>query len=142
MSYGYEPTTQDLNEEILKRGFTLVLPQLLPDKNLSWHIWDGTESSLKKRGKVQEPVLGEVVAPEKIDIAIVPALHLNRAGYRLGQGGGSYDRALSSISAWSVALIYPHEITSEELPVESHDWPVNAAATPDLLIRFSHPIAG
>ena len=142
MSYGYEPSTHELNQEIVRRGFTLLLPQLLPDKNLSWHIWDGSESSLKKRGKVMEPVFGEEVAPDTIDVVIVPALHLNRAGYRLGQGGGSYDRALSAMSAWSVALIYPHEITSEELPIESHDQPVNAAATPDLLIRFSHPIVG
>jgi len=137
LSYDFEPSTVELNAEILRRGLTLVVPRMLPDNDLSWHVWDGSEQSLKKRGKVKEPVLGAEVNPEEIDVVIVPALHVNRNGYRLGQGGGSYDRALAKMQAWSVALIYPHEITSEHLPVDSHDQPVNAAATPDLIIRFT-----
>jgi 5-formyltetrahydrofolate cyclo-ligase len=142
VSYEFEPSTVAINNEIMQRGLTLVLPRRLPDNDLTWHRWDGSEERLRKRGKVREPILGDEVEPSEIDIAIVPALHINRAGYRLGQGGGSYDRALSKMSAWSVALIYPHEITSEALPIESHDLPVNAAATPDLLIRFTLPIDG
>jgi len=142
LSYEFEPATADINNEILRRGLTLVLPRLLPDNDLSWHIWDGSEKTLCKRGKVYEPTSPESIDPSTIDVVIVPALHINRSGYRLGQGGGSYDRALANMKAWSVALIYPHEITSEPLPVETHDQPVNAAATPDLIIRFARPIDG
>ena len=142
LSYEFEPATEDINKEILRRGLTLVLPRLLPDNNLSWHIWDGSQNTLRKRGKIYEPTSPESIDPSALDVVIVPALHINRSGYRLGQGGGSYDRALANMKAWSVALIYPHEITSEPLPVDNHDQPVSAAATPDLIIRFARPIDG
>jgi len=142
LSYESEPSTVEINQEILRRGLTLVLPRLAPDKSLTWHEWDGSEKSLRKHGKIYEPTTEVMVDAASIDIAIVPALHINRSGYRLGQGGGSYDRALVNMKAWSIALIYPHEITSEPLPVEAHDQPVNAAATPDLIIRFARPIVG
>ena len=71
------------------------------------------------------------------DLVIVPALHIDQHGNRLGQGGGSYDRALKNLSAYSIALVYAGELTSEEIPSEPHDCKVNAAATPELLVRFT-----
>ena len=72
-----------------------------------------------------------------IDLIIVPALRIDRSGYRLGQGGGFYDRALADIHAFSIGLIHPDEISSEDLPREPWDIPLNAAATPDLVLRFT-----
>ena len=77
-----------------------------------------------------------------IDAVIVPALLIDRRGFRLGQGGGSYDRALAELKSrsphlWSVALVYDGEITGNDLPIEAHDVPIHAVATPELIIRFS-----
>ena len=55
----------------------------------------------------------------------------------MGQGGGSYDRALARTLAWKVALVGAHEITNSKLPIETHDQKVDAAATPGLLLRFN-----
>ena len=66
----------------------------------------------------------------------MPALRIDRDGYRLGQGGGYYDRALPLMSGWKIALVHSGEVTSEVLPRETHDIAVNAAATPDLIVRF------
>ena len=137
ISYGYEPETRDLNSAIIKRGIELVLPATQKDNSLLWYLWDGNETSLKKRGKVLEPHLGTPVDSSTIDLFIVPTLHVNRSGYRLGQGGGSYDRALAGSTAWKIGLIYSHEITAEEIPVEPHDQKLDAAATPEMIVRFS-----
>jgi 5-formyltetrahydrofolate cyclo-ligase len=67
---------------------------------------------------------------------IAPALHIDSQGFRLGQGGGYYDRALSEINAWTVALIFPEESSEELLPRESHDVAVNAYATYEKIVRF------
>ena len=67
---------------------------------------------------------------------IIPCLHVNREGFRLGQGGGSYDRALSKMRAFRIGLIYSGEITNEDLMIEPHDQKLNAVATPELLVRF------
>ena len=136
LSYGDEPTTIDLNQAILESGKTLLLPRMLADKDLEWVAWNGEGSQLKQVSKNLWEPIGPSVADSEIGAVIVPALHINRAGYRLGQGGGSYDRALARISAWKVGLIYASELTSEALPVEPHDQRLNAAATPTLIVRF------
>ena len=79
---------------------------------------------------------GPAVSDSVIEAIIVPALHVDREGNRLGQGGGSYDRALSQMRAWRIGLIYSSEITNEPLPIEAHDQQLDAVATPELTVRF------
>jgi len=136
-SYGDEPGTSDINQELIKRGVTVLLPKLLADNDLEWVRWDGNENSLAANGKVLEPHGFAFTDVDSIDVVIVPALHIDRSGNRLGQGGGSYDRALSKLRCWKIALVHHGELTSDPLPVDEHDQKVNAAATPDLIARFS-----
>jgi 5-formyltetrahydrofolate cyclo-ligase len=121
ISYGLEPDTKQLNEKLSQLGKKLLTPKMLPDKDLEWRTADNQ------------------IYTGKIDVIILPALHIDRNGNRLGQGGGSYDRALARTEAWRVALVYPGELSSEEIPVESHDQKVNAAATAEILVRFTTP---
>jgi 5-formyltetrahydrofolate cyclo-ligase len=134
-SYGDEPSTQILNKEIIKLGKKLLLPRVLKDLDLEWVAWSGDEKELTKKGKFFEPK-GEAVNSDLIDLVIVPCLHVNRSGYRLGQGGGSYDRALAKMRAYRIGLIYTGEITNEDLLVEDHDQRLSAVATPELIVRF------
>jgi 5-formyltetrahydrofolate cyclo-ligase len=131
-----EPNTQDLNRELLKKGVTLLLPRV-DGKVLQWVQWSGDTKELLKTKKLLEPIGPPVTDISSIDVVIVPALHIDREGYRLGQGGGYYDRALPSITGWKVGLVHSGEITGEPLPREDHDVRLSAAATPDLIIRFS-----
>ena len=135
VSYGYEPSTVELNKFLIKSGKTLLLPRVNQD-HIDWIYWDGDQSKLVEKKKILEP-LGDVVTElPKIDVVIVPALRIDRDGYRLGQGGGYYDRALPTMSGWKIALVHSGEVTSEILPRETHDIAVDAAATPDLIVRF------
>ena len=134
VSYDLEPDTTILNAEILKLGKTLLLPRMDIDRSLSWIPWDGREELLTRTKNYQEPQ-GQAFEGE-IDLYIVPALAVDKHGYRLGQGGGSYDRALAGATGWKIALINENELLAEPLPVESHDQPVNAVATPSRLVRF------
>jgi 5-formyltetrahydrofolate cyclo-ligase len=136
ISYGDEPSTQELNAAILALGKTLLLPRI-SGVNLEWIQWSGDESQLRANKKILEPVGPEFKDLTDIDLMIVPALRIDRAGYRLGQGGGFYDRALEHQKAWTIGLIHPDEISGQDLPRESHDIPLAAAATPDLILRFT-----
>lgn len=121
-SYGDEPDTFALHEALKEQGKTIYLPRLNPDKTLTW-LEDG-----------------QVVTPAKlktIDVIIVPALAIDSRGVRLGQGGGSFDRALIDLSGWKVALIDHVCFTDEELPEEIHDVRMDAVATERELKRFS-----
>jgi 5-formyltetrahydrofolate cyclo-ligase len=137
LSYGTEPDTSDLNRLIISKGIDLVIPAMQSDMTLTWHPWNGEITALKKRGKIFEPTAEEIIDPATIEVVIVPTLHVNRSGFRLGQGGGSYDRALPLIPGWKIGLIYSGELTAEELPIESHDQKLDAVATPEMIVRFT-----
>ena len=136
MSYGDEPDTSQLNRQLIAAGKTLLLPRISGD-DLEWVRWNGNADDLQEKKKIREPK-GEVFSElEKVAVIIVPALRIDRSGYRLGQGGGYYDRALPQLSAWSIGLIHPDEISSTDLPREPWDVPLDALATPDLVLRFT-----
>jgi len=139
-SYGFEPQTNDLNAELIRRGKSLLLPRTLSNNDIEWIRWDGRVESLKKRGKILEPVGPKFEEETQIDVVVVPALAIDPRGNRLGQGGGSYDRALARTDAWKVGLVGASELTHQQLPAEEHDQLLNAAATPTLLIRFNQDV--
>ena len=60
---------------------------------------------------------------------LAPALAVDGKGRRLGQGGGSYDRALARTSAPVLAVVFDDEVI-DEVPAEQHDRPVTGALTP------------
>jgi 5-formyltetrahydrofolate cyclo-ligase len=134
-SYGDEPETAGLNQELLNLGKELVLPKVRPDMNLDWISWNGTTQELTKRFNFFEPT-GDPISAAQIDFVIIPCLHVTRSGHRLGQGGGSYDRALSAMRAFKLGLIYSGEITAEPMPIQAHDQKLDAVATPEIIVRF------
>jgi 5-formyltetrahydrofolate cyclo-ligase len=134
LSYGFEPDTSNINQEIIDSGRKLLLPRMLSDMSLEFIPWSGDKNALQTTGQIQEPV-GEPFTGA-IDVMILPALAIDKSGNRLGQGGGSFDRALLKFSGWSVALINQSELL-ENLPAEAHDKRVAAALTEIGLIRFN-----
>jgi len=119
-SIGTEPDTQELNQAIIAAGKTLLLPRI-NEEVINWVRWDGTSENLNVNGKFQEPV-GEIFSElDLIDLVLVPALAVDPDGYRLGQGGGFYDRALPELRAWKHAVVYNFERMEHDLPRDSWD---------------------
>jgi 5-formyltetrahydrofolate cyclo-ligase len=106
-----------------------LLPVLREDDDLDWARYDGRLE--RGRRGLQEPVgprLG-VDAIAFAQVLLVPALCVDRQGYRLGRGGGSFDRALARATGMTVALLHDGELV-DEVPREPHDVPVQAVVTP------------
>lgn len=61
-----------------------------------------------------------IVEKEEIDLLIVPGLAFDSNGYRLGFGGGYYDRFLVNYEGNTVSLAFPIQQV-DKLPIESHD---------------------
>ena len=135
LSYEVEPSTEEINQAFLRSGKKLYLPRINGDL-LEWVSWNGEQSSLRVKKKILEPLGDAITDLSVISAVVVPALRIDQSGYRLGQGGGYYDRALPSFEAWKIGLVYPGELSSEQLPHEPHDIALDAAATPSVLIRF------
>ena len=132
-SIGTEPDTHGLIFGLWKRGSYVVLPVLRPDGDLDWASYEGPDSLAPgPRGLLEptEPARGPATVA-RADVVLVPALAVDARGYRLGRGGGSYDRALARVSAQvpTIALLYDDELLPT-VPTEAHDQRVRLAARP------------
>jgi 5-formyltetrahydrofolate cyclo-ligase len=110
----------------------LWLPVLRPDRDLDWAAYDGSlvagPAGFAAPGG---PRLG-VAAITSAEVVFVPAVAVDRAGHRLGRGGGSYDRALARVRPGVpvLALLYPGEWL-DRVPTHDHDQPVSGVVLPD-----------
>ncbi len=129
LSVGTEPGTADLLEALAQAGVEVLLPVLLPDGDLDWaRAGEGLQVGPHRLLESTGTRLG----PDSVGactLVVVPALSVDRAGVRLGRGGGSYDRALRRSAGRTVALLHDGEAV-RALPAEEHDVPVHAVVTP------------
>lgn len=73
---------------------------------------------------IKEPEKGEVTEKSEIDLCIVPGIAFDEDGYRIGYGGGYYDRFLKDIKAYTVGICFK-ELKAESIPKEENDISVN-----------------
>jgi 5-formyltetrahydrofolate cyclo-ligase len=127
-----EPPTLPLLAALRERGVRVLLPILRDDLDLEWADYDGDPAHLcaGARGVLQPPgpSLGLHGIAEAA-LVLAPALAVDAAGRRLGQGGGSYDRALTRSSAPVLAVVFDDELL-DSVPVQPHDRPVGGTLTP------------
>ena len=124
-SYGTEPSTHALNAAIIAAGKTLLLPRINGEV-LDWVEWNGSTETLEPYGKFHQPTGETVTQLDSIDLVLVPALAIDHDGYRLGQGGGFYDRALPQLRAWKHGVVYTYEKMEHDLPREKWDIPMDS----------------
>ncbi len=141
VSVGTEPGTGPLLEALEARGVETLLPVLCSDGDLDWARYTGAAGlAAAPRGLVEPlaPPLG-VQAVARAEVLVVPALAVDRQGYRLGRGGGSYDRVLARLVGRDVsvvALLHDGEVVDLPVPREPHDRPVHAVALPSGVLRL------
>ena len=117
----------------------LLLPSLMPDRDLDWAAYDGVLAAGPPPARLLEPAgprLG-VEAIATAEIVLVPAVTVDQSGVRLGRGGGSYDRALARVpvGTFVCTLLYDDELL-DRVPADAHDRPVTAVATPGGVTRL------
>ncbi len=122
----------DLRELIPTDGKTIVLPLVQGSGQLSFHAVNNLSELHRGSFGIQEPdpKIHQEVAPEDIDLILVPGLAFSRRGERLGYGGGFYDRILSHIDTRTktLGIAFDFQITDPGFS-EQHDVPVNGVLT-------------
>lgn len=133
---GTEPETGLLIPSLLDRGKRVALPRLVAGHGMQVHLYCPDRPLVPHPFGLLEPDEGcTLVSPEQIDLALVPALCYDRRGFRLGLGGGYYDRWLPRYRGVTVGLCRDLFL-QEQLPTQSHDRPVDVVITPRELLRI------
>jgi 5-formyltetrahydrofolate cyclo-ligase len=128
---GGEVPTLPLLDALVADGRRVLLPITLDDMTLDWADYTGAGDLVPARLGLLEPT-GPRLGPTAIadaEAILVPALAVDRAGRRLGQGGGCYDRALPHATGRVIAVVADDEVL-DRVPTEPHDLPVEAVLTP------------
>ncbi len=127
LSFGSEVVTDDIVSYCLQNYKTVAVPKIIDGIMTACSIDEKTEYILNKYG-IREPVDDKIVPKENIDLTIVPALVYNVDGFRIGYGGGFYDKFLSGYAGRSIGIIFKEFISNNFIPDEN-DEPVGYVIT-------------
>lgn len=107
-----------------------VLPRILPAENgrMEFHIYDADRLVRHQFGMLEPAPDAPVIAEEEIELTLVPGLAYDRLGYRLGYGGGYYDRFLSRFGGVSAGIVF-QALWLDLLPHSGYDVPVKWIVT-------------
>jgi 5-formyltetrahydrofolate cyclo-ligase len=158
LGVGSEPPTLPLLSALHDAGHRVLLPVCEPGITLSWVYWTPASAFVRSRfAPIQEPV-GEPFGPEIMRSAaglFLPATAVDLSGNRIGQGGGYYDKFLTTLEMLfpgrfapadgggplpplpAIAVVYDGEVLpAGSIPVESYDRRVPSALTPGGFVRL------
>ena len=102
------------------------------DDFLVWHLWRPGEDLVEDKYGIQTPLeTATTVSITSADLILVPTVACDRQGYRLGYGGGFYDRLLGSVHRPDIQAIgITFDFTfKERLPVDSWDTKLDSVCT-------------
>ena len=122
LSFSHEFQTQELIEQALKDGKKVLIPKTYPKGRMDFVVYDPQQLVKTSFGLLEPQGDLEVVDASQIDLIHVPGLVFRTKGYRIGYGGGYYDRYLEHFSGHTLSTVYPCQI--QDFSPENHDIPV------------------
>lgn len=118
----------------------LAIPFCLPKHLNLFHLQEWSELTTTKWG-LQEPAAHlregqRIIAPEQIDLFLIPGLAFDQQGNRLGYGRGYYDKLLGQrrSNSLAIALAFREQIFPDVPHDPQFDVPVDYIATEDGII--------
>lgn len=131
-SFGSETDTHGIIERLLAADREVYLPRVEGKNMVAVRYRQGDELKKSSLG-VSEPV-GKAYEG-KIEVAVVPLLAVNENGYRLGYGGGFYDRYLKNSPCVRAGIGYDFQLTDEFI-ADEWDEPLDIFISERGIYRF------
>ena len=122
LSFLHEFQTQGLIEQALKDGKKVLIPKTYSKGRMDFVVYDPQQLVKTSFGLLEPQGDLEVVDTSQIDLIHVPGLVFSKEGYRIGYGGGYYDRYLEHFTGHTLSTIYPCQI--QDFIPEKYDIPV------------------
>jgi 5-formyltetrahydrofolate cyclo-ligase len=129
-------TEPDLSSLFYDSNYRWGFPRCV-GKTMSWHFWKPGDSTNTGAYGITEPNSdAPIIEPNEVDLILVPCVACDHRGYRLGYGGGYYDRMLSK-TEWqsipTIGIVFEFAYLPQ-LPIESWDKPLQNICTENKLV--------
>lgn len=118
-----EWNTMPIIQKAWSEGKGVAVPKTDSTKSTMKFYLIKNEGQLKVGyGNILEPIieLSRFIDKFEIDLLIVPGIVFDKYGYRIGFGGGYYDRFLTNFTNETVSLLSSKQLV-DKLPIEKHD---------------------
>jgi 5-formyltetrahydrofolate cyclo-ligase len=131
-SFKQEPDLSSLYDLPAPAPKTWGFPRCV-ERSLAWHVWSCADSPLQQSayGIAEPHPDAPTLEPEQVDLILVPCVACDRQGYRLGYGGGFYDRLLS-LPEWqgkpTVGIVFEAALLPE-LAIDPWDHALSSICT-------------
>ena len=106
LSMGHEFSTASLIQAALQLGKRVCVPRTYPQGRMEFVEYDPDILEKTRFGLLEPNEKGKLVDKSQIDLIHVPGLVFQSKGYRIGYGGGYYDRYLADFAGKTVSTIY------------------------------------
>lgn len=128
LSMDHEVNTDPIIEELLKLNKEVYVPttNYLTKEMKFQRLYDMNSISFDSKGI--RFITKETEISDDIDLIIVPGVVFRHDGYRIGYGGGYFDKYLADYTGSTLSLVYPIQIHGFD--IESHDVPVQELLLP------------
>lgn len=126
-----EVDTLQIIRKAWELGKEVVIPKCIPKtRELIFRSFTRFSELEMVYSGLYEPIVEktEAIPSDSIDLLIVPGLAFSKSGYRLGFGGGYYDRYLGENKSKTVSLAFSQQMVTQ-IPIEPHDYPVSKIIT-------------
>ncbi len=124
VSFNSEADTSVLNKTVYADGKTLALPKVLSKTEMQFYNVKRSDKLIMSRMGILEPdeQISHIQIPNKKTLIIMPGLAFDSHRYRMGYGGGYYDRYLAQYSENIVSVMIAYEEQkANKIPHDTYD---------------------
>ena len=134
--YNFELRINSINQYLIEKNINICLPKInSQSKEINFFKFSTGTKLIKNKYNILEPaVTNEIIFPK---LVLVPLLAFNESGFRLGYGGGFYDKYFSSQEEKDiikVGLGFSFQ-KANQIPIESHDQKLDWILTESYLYK-------
>ncbi|MFZ2629911.1 MAG: 5-formyltetrahydrofolate cyclo-ligase, partial [Rugosibacter sp.] len=123
-----------LASRLIRQGWRAAMPVVIaPAAPMIFRAWTPHAPMSRDRHGIPIPTAGEELVP---DIVLLPLVAFDAAGYRLGYGGGYFDRTLVAQVPRPLAIGVGFELArAPSIHPQAHDVPLDAVVTEAGILR-------
>ncbi|MFP7477786.1 5-formyltetrahydrofolate cyclo-ligase [Terribacillus saccharophilus] len=132
MALPHEWDTTKIIQQAWLEQKRICVPRTIANRAMQFYYIESYNQLSDGAFRIKEPIADrcEPASKDEIELLIVPGLVFDMSGYRIGYGGGYYDRYLSVFHNKTLSLAGRQQI-KQSLPVDPLDLPVDHLLTDD-----------